>query len=301
MKKAVGILILFYLLFSCTRSLEFDLDFENPLVINCIMEQGKQAELIAYQSIDFVDSFHFERICDLDATLSILSTGNESTFVNSTDNLCYYTTQNFFLPLGESVKLNVTYGSNTYSASTSPVKEINASVNLDEFKLIESVQKQVWNPEEQTISIVRYNSYQLTSIVTDNSNLSHRVGYSFDYKDGQKRNKAICDFKDIPYFRNNDFFDDIYAVSKEISTENLFHINVSFSLPDSIEQVKVYSKYYYLNEELFDYISINNAHAESFGDPFVTPIPPYTNIENGLGIFAAYNVKLDSFLIDLPD
>jgi len=57
----------------------------------------------------------------------------------------------------------------------------------------------------------------------------------------------------------------------------------------------------YLNKELFDYISINNAHVMSFGDPFVTPIPPYTNIENGLGIFATYSVKLDSFLVDLPD
>jgi len=82
-------------------------------------------------------------------------------------------------------------------------------------------------------------------------------------------------------------------LDKLLLTDRLFDgkdHSISFKLDPYFANVENVSIYFTsISESYYDYKTTLSLQKEVSGDPFAQPVQVFTNIQHGLGIFAAYN------------
>lgn len=108
-------------------------------------------------------------------------------------------------------------------------------------------------------------------------------------------------FKRVEQTLANEITDEESGPEKLI-TDNLFdgknrtvHIKLyrpRFSYSSSIIERHARMVLLSVSEEYYNYFTTKNLQGNSNGDPFAQPVQVFTNVENGLGIFAGYNASV---------
>lgn len=91
---------------------------------------------------------------------------------------------------------------------------------------------------------------------------------------------------DFFYFSDNYFNGNIYKTSVEIINDLAYQ-----------ENDYLYINFYSISEELYKYYQSINLFESSSESIFSTPVKIYSNVKNGIGVFASGNIVKDSILV----
>ncbi len=150
--------------------------------------------------------------------------------------------------------------------------------------------------DAHTITITKGvdNSYRIKGNITDNSTESTYgvvIKGGYDYYPTSVNN---LDYRDFDYYPNN--FE--LRTSKQYDvTYNKYMTGLENNETTIIDSLKVLT--YHLSKDYYNFAKNNLVAVESDSNPFAEPYTIYTNIQNGLGIFAGYSTKQE-ILVDVP-
>ncbi len=130
--------------------------------------------------------------------------------------------------------------------------------------------------------------------------------YDYDNWDYQTNKPEFLGYQDVyTYYNGSDFiFKENYftlnGIKGQIFTDDIFNgkeFNITVNITnyqDLKDEENHFEEKYKIallsiNKELYQYIRSYNKNAETGDNPFAQPVQVFSNIENGMGIFAGYN------------
>ncbi|MEA3451689.1 MAG: DUF4249 family protein, partial [Bacteroidota bacterium] len=99
-----------------------------------------------------------------------------------------------------------------------------------------------------------------------------------------------------------------YSDGSNIFTNNLGNDELSISgnlafggTKQDSEEIYLKYRVFEISEEMYDYYLSREKYMDSDDNPFVEPVNIYSNVANGFGVVATYNVYEDSLKIDITE
>jgi len=194
---------------------------------------------------------------------------------------------------GETYSIKVTRGSETVSANCTVPFALPFDLSLDKIQL----QAEIDPITKDTINV----SYRLATSFTDLLTPSdyYRVyinSYSTNWEylydnQGNIVDSFISDHSNLAYFENGDqeyISDTEYDRMKILQNSTVF---LSGGRSASIFSAKISLGIMHTDVNYYKYQTSAIAHLNNQGNPFAEPSLVFTNIQGGLGIFAAYNYR----------
>lgn len=312
-KKIFTIVLLIILSFSCQKELEIKLpDFEPKPVVNCLFSTDTNFVLNLSHSISLNDSikvnietakcylFSDEILID---SLSYISDGFYKSNIKPEQGKYY------------ELKVISTYFDEVYSISNIPsvpqilnIEQQNFAVPppvyssdvfenlpLNKFSITFSDDAKVDNYYELKILIKRY-------WADIHEKQMQRCPRLFSYDD-VIRNENILDYEPNLFVFSDSLFngqtktiDFLYkqdGVTRGCNSDNCTYF---------YGQYRIYYKFRSISKEMYDYRKslIKHVYNQQTGDVqlFGDPVPMFSNIKNGLGVFAGYSEVFDSLFVE---
>lgn len=194
---------------------------------------------------------------------------------------------------GDDYSIKVTRGNETVTGSCTVPFPLSFDLNLDKIELNAEIDPQT----KDTINV----SYRLATSFTDLLTPSdyYRVyinSYSTNWEylydnQGNIVDSFISDHSNLTYFENGDqeyISDTEYDRMKILQNSTVF---LSGGRSASILSTKISLGIMHTDVNYYKYQTSAIAHLNNQGNPFAEPSLVFTNIQGGLGIFAAYNYR----------
>ena len=304
MKKFIIILSSLLLFLSCEKEIDISIDITQPkLVVNGLFFSDSLWKLEISSSKYIYDTGAILLVND--ALVTILdSKGNNYTLTNAGKGI--YSSLSKKPELGESYTINVSHDNyeNVSATSKMPDKIQIEKVEEKDITITSGTQYRkvavTFNDnQENDFYSISVNSVYLSiendelTGKTDTVEISSPIElYSQD--------PTLGEFSETSYGSKIVFSDDIFNgksyTFEFLIDENYLTLNgeTDNSGPD-LNQIKLFmsriTEEYYFYETSYEEYNLNNDNY------FSQPVQVYTNIENGLGIFAGYSVTVDSLVL----
>ena len=291
MKKGFAILMFVVLAVACRTVVDFDIPLEKPwIVVNSLFSPDSVWQVQLTYSKNILDTSPDNFIPVGNAVVTILDPNQQviETITPSSDKF------NFVLYKGKTKPL--------------PGQSYTVQVAVKAEPILQAFSKV---PTHVPITTVEIDS----SGVVDNEPIEMNI----NFKDpaGEKNYYTIKIIEDAFYIANKDtvwytreiFFEivDQSLSNDERGLEKLVNDNL-FNGKDYTFHVKLYNRRYSfgsqifqqharvvllsVSEEYYKYFTTKSLQDYTNGDPFAQPVQVFTNIENGLGIFAGYSTSV---------
>lgn len=302
MKKYILIILSLATIISCIKTLDFDeKSMENPLVLNSIIRPDSVFSASVIESTTILNDKQNGRITD--GTLELYENGTLLTSITSSTGL--FRSADIKPKAGKSYQIVVTSNGKQIEAETNipnkaEVISIDTSTVKGEYgKSIINYKVRIKDPDGNDF-------YRITV-------LNESLGSSYNYKkkkleyirvksrvdvitDDLVFNSLYNSFGDnaIDYGPNNEFriFPDDYFQGKEYSVQFKLPGYATFS-DDLFGWNTYYDRYTIhvqkISKDLYNYLKYLKLYHHYHEDPFAEPVPVYSNVKNGTGIFAGFN------------
>lgn len=275
MKKLLLYTVAIFGITSCTKQIPFDdPGAESKIAISCFLDEADSISVVVSKSASILRPNDIERIEDADLELfengiSVGSLTPDLDFVYRLD----------FAPVqgnNYEIKASANGLEDVSSTTTIPnaVTATNAAVN-------------------EAVSVDQ-DVYRLTFDIDDPSGDNYYIVYVVqEYWPGEYQTQSFTSTEPTflggsgdNYFWNGAAFrDDSFDGQIKKFTLDLDYFNGEPDFPTSVLLVSA-------TEEFFNYFVTYEAYQSTTGDPFAQPVQIYSNVENGLGIFAGLNRSL---------
>jgi hypothetical protein len=290
MKKLHFLLLLTLSFASCKKILDDELPYAKPsLVINSSIDPSEEIEIQISTGVSVRDTAQIQSVNN--AVAEIFENGI-SVGIARYDGFGFYRLLNFLPKHGNkySVVVNV---ENFEPASASSI--IPNEVLIQNLTLKDSAYTDQWGnlystfsfsipdaPEENFYMVELYVYYPLREVYSPVYIDASDPGFDGVYGSGflifdDKR------FNGRNYFFEGSFYSDYFGPG--------FSDDPDEPMPDPEEKLYVV-RFSTLSKDLYLYKSSFFKHLQNQGNPFSEPVPVFTNIKNGLGIFGGRNSKL---------
>ncbi len=322
MKKILLFLILSSTLFSCMEVMDIDIPSdEKKITLNGLISSDSVVKINLSKAINSLDGDAFIKFIDgakveLYENDLLIETMKKDTFG-------YYVSTKK-PELGKTYTVKVEYGSKKLQATTNLPKPISIA-DLDvEFSVDSSTQ--TWtDPDTGDSFDTTFYSYSDYSnvYVTFNDNADEHNYYLLSFSFVQANyvwddygNMYITGYTEVPisyqlssssnddisfftinnlmggYFINDAFFNGQEKKLKaEISTYELLGYGYE---QNDLSKSPLYVHLYSVNKDFYDFVTSYNKYQQSQGNPFSEPVNIFTNVENGVGLFAGFSVCTDT-------
>ncbi len=297
MKNIYLLLLITPLLFSCTKIVEFNGEISEPkLVINSIINPDSAIKVSVSESRFFLDDAPIDNIEN--ATVKLFE---DEIFITSLAHLAdgYYTSSDVMPIAGKSYTIEVDAPDfdEAHSEATIPNKIDIVSIDTlttyyTDYAYPENfeVGVKITDPAEEK------NYYRISCDIESWRYVESSQEYIYNINDawlwsddpvltGGEGNNEIFD---TGVYNEYNIFDDMffnggtYTVKMNIGTWHLMsdHEKCHYKIHIFLES---------LSEEYFKYLKSRTLHKANEDNLFTEPVPVFSNIENGIGIFAGYS------------
>lgn len=306
--KPIYILFLLFLM-SCEKKVYLKIpDTELPYVLNCVFSPDSAWAVQIYKTISIYNPYNFDFQKDLKPEIYENGTksGELSYYSKQTDTNIFEYFSNSVLTINEnneySIKVpvnNIIISATSKIPGKPDVTDITISnFNLTNFYNLENadygysiegnIQIVIKNkPEIKYYAIVIYYfadyilAWPITQILPTKNSLDYTLYGEFDeFKTyaGKEGHIYKCD--------NSQQNDTLLIAIDDYAKVTFRDFNTIY-----IEVKSITEDYYLYQKSVKD-------QAYSRNDPFAEPVPIYTNIQNGIGIFTAYNSLVDTIYLE---
>ncbi|GAB4290047.1 MAG: hypothetical protein Kow0068_15540 [Marinilabiliales bacterium] len=289
--RLLYIILLFVFLSSCEKILDVELEEkEKKVVLNCLFTPDSLFNINLSRSQGILDTHSIEFINN--AEIKLYEDGNFIANFNLTDSLYgFYSVDSFYPAVGKhySVEVNTGNASETVYAANYIPQPVSFEIG-DTSTRENNMSKQVLcniklsDPEGidnyYCLELLRYYSFDFYEVKSK----IYKTNVYF-YLDDQ----ILGDFVESngSYLFSDEFFN-----GKEINFKIYIHYG-EISNYDS-DSVKVYFLMHSVSREYYRYITSYERNANASANPFAEPVQVFSNVNNGLGIFAGSSTYVDS-------
>ncbi len=299
MRLIFSMTFVFVVLSSCVKEVHIDIEQRQPrLVVNALFNTDSLWKIELSQSKYIFDTQGIQLVTDAQVSISD-GQGHTISLIHQQDGI--YTSATAKPEIGASYGLNVSHNELTDVSATSTLP---AGITIDAVTLGREVilngerSQEILvtftdNPEPDHYLIqvnAAYWEYEYDDEgknIIDSSLHAFAVDIDTDHpavnKSGGKERYTALSFND-ELFNGTSFTLDLliegYIFTKD---PNIHALTVSLSR---------------VSQEYFWYESSYRKYLNTQGNPLAQPVQVYTNINNGLGVFAGYSTTSDSILID---
>jgi hypothetical protein len=290
MKKYLSFLILLVTAIACQTVVDFDIPVDRPkIVVNSLFSPDSVWRIQISRSQHILDSRQgssFDPVSDAVVTIHDQNNLLIETITGSYEDFIGYSYKGKTKPLpGESyiVKVDVKNETSMEAFNKVPTYVPITSVEIDSSLFIsagEAIEMDInfKDPANEK------NYYEIKILQEAISYISN--------------GDTIWRTQEIYYEVGDASFDNEFSGSQKFITDNLFNgKNYSFHLKLHGYGGSWYAKnsrvvLFNVSEEYYKYFTTKNLQDYTNGDPFAQPVQVYTNVENGLGIFAGYSASV---------
>ncbi|HPD66330.1 MAG TPA: DUF4249 domain-containing protein [Bacteroidia bacterium] len=288
----VIVLIISNLHFSCTKVEDIvDFPIKDPkLTLNCYFHPDSVWAFSVSRSLSVIDNANLSMVTD--ATIKLYENNNLlATLTSAAADQRYYFYGSKPKP-GNEYKIEI---SHPKYKSISAVETVPQAINfnVEKFKIVDSS--------------TYYDYWLQKSVGTLKASVNIRLS---DPKGEKNYYRLICYYYDSIY---GGVINQVWLESENISVEKKYPNGLLFSdkyfdgnsyeMNFKFEDYSFFSgkTYYFVLESMnaarFNYEKSIYLYWDSEGNPFSEPVQVYNNIDNGYGIFAAYNSKLLKYYV----
>ncbi len=320
MKKIIFLLILSISVISCMEVLEIELEPEDKkLVMNSLISPDSLIKVNLSKSINSLDGDAFIKFID-DAEVKLYENGQ---FIENLNyDSCGYYVSSQKPDLNKEYKVIATHENypeieaQTIIPYNVPIENFRVEIEIDSFTETwtdpvtgetfdttlyevtgEGTAEIVFNDPAKTDDFYMITFTIIKPIYTwDNQGNMYITGYQrapvWANIEGNEEN---MNYFTINQYMQGYFFNDVLfngeekTVHAKIDTWSIFDYNTQ-GLPESPFYVHLYS----ISEELYQYMISYDKYQQNVANPFSEPVNIFSNVKNGLGLFASFYAYTDS-------
>ncbi len=316
MKKTAIIISLVAIVFgwACEKIIEIDLGATEPrLVINSVITPDSVVSITLSRSMHILDNHNIMRITN--ATVKLYENDVEVAQLVHSANGKY--AANFHPVLGRTYTIKV---------SAEGFDDVSASCTLDPPVAIVDIDTSVIKDEYQQSMLAldvkftdpgnRQNYYMLQAYLKYSYEMYDPYGFTVDTL-YQNEDTVIVDTT-WGIYTMQEMMEPMYLTSNDVIVESISSFGNGLVFRDELISGTTYtmksSAYVYaysaigdmyaivymrsISKDYYMYMKTLSAHYSANGDPFAEPVFVYSNVENGMGIFAGYTQTVDSIKLD---
>lgn len=306
MKKIIFFIVFAYLLISCQKKTEFNVQYPDAeLTVNCLVNPDSLCKVYISKSLVPTDTINFTDVPDAKAELfqngeyaGLLNTYVES---NRNPGLGYFMNPNIILNANDSLELRITHSNfNTVYAKTFiPEKpSVNTSIlsytatALDNpyvfgYNFFATIKLTIIDDllKEKFYTVKMFYFADALPYTVDTDTLyTEKIHFSVN------ADNVLRTYK----------FNEGYLLSNQTFSKDtmnfILNIDDDLNLKES-DTAKVYIEIKSVSKDFYLYQKTLKTYYTSLNNPFSETAEVYNNINSGYGIFAGYNAVKDSFMI----
>ncbi len=278
--------------YSCVKDVLYVDDEVLPSFLNGILIVGQPAKIDYGKVVKTSDSLFF--VFDCTSEMKLSANNIESTLIKSPDGPnCFYKSE-------KNIESNTTYsiaaikGSENLSAQTITPSNIAFTSQLINVTKKYEVQKY-----PSGITKCYSAEMEITIAASELSKIKHlALSNSSSNIENISNNIVTKNKLDLNVFSSTIGKSLIIIDPLEIATN--FKLEANFCVDSMVSNFKFDIEVINLDDEVYKYIEKYAEHLKASVDPFAVPVPAYSNIKNGLGIFGSMSLVGQTVEVDLP-